>query len=424
MLRDPVALLERGHREHGDVFALKLGPKPAVVLLGPEHHRFFFSETDKRLSIQSAYPYFVRMFDRSFYFFGGAEEYERQRALVLPRFQGRQLASYVDIMAEETRRVRLDLDERGEFDLVDTLGPLVMRIAAHAFLGAGFGSKLGMDFFERFRRFSGGMEAVLPLWLPLPRLIRGRHARDELRQLLGDLLQRRRAEPLAEPDFLQALAEARYADGGEVPDLVLINLILLLVWAGHETTTGHIAWAVIDLLRNPVELDRVLDEQAEVLDGAEAPDLKQVNRLTWLDRALHETERLHPVAFTLARQAAETFEYAGYEIRKGAMVLVAPAVAHRMPEVYPEPDRYLPARYEDDPRGMLGLIGFGGGVHRCLGVHFAYLEMKVILTMLLREYTFELVDRDVQPVPGSKTKWPQRPCRVRYRRRVPAAVAG
>ena len=92
----------------------------------------------------------------------------------------------------------------------------------------------------------------------------------------------------------------------------LVNMILLLTWAGHETTAGHVSWALIDLLQHPEALERVRAEQRAVLDGAVLdgtadPDLKQLGGLSYLDRALHETERLHPVAFTLARSAAETF---------------------------------------------------------------------------------------------------------------------
>ena len=67
-----------------------------------------------------------------------------------------------------------------------------------------------MAFFHRFRRFSGGMEPVLPLWLPIPRLVRARRARDELRRLIGDLIRRRRAEPLDPPDFLQTYRESDF----------------------------------------------------------------------------------------------------------------------------------------------------------------------------------------------------------------------
>lgn len=426
-LRDPIGLLERGYRERGRMFSLRLGPRTAVVLLGPEHHQFFFRETDKRLSIRTAYPFFVRMFDERFYFFAGMDEYQRQRALVVPRFQGKQLAGYVDIMADETEKLIAELGERGEFDLVHTLGPLVMRIAARSFLGEDFSRRMGDEFFAEFRRFSDGMEVVLPLWLPLPRLVRSRRARADLHAKLGALIAERRRSPIDPPDFLQTLVEARYAEsadgeGGEVPVDVLVNLLLLFAWAGHETTTGHISWALIDLLQNPHEIDALRAEQAEQiggdLDGAGLEEYRKLRRIDW---ALHETERLHPVAYILMRSAAVDIEHAGIAIPKDTMVMVAPAVAHRLPEIFPEPDRFLPDRFagQDDPPS---LIGFGGGLHRCLGMHFAYLEMRVVLSLLLARYDFELVDKDLKPVPGPKTKWPASPCRVRYRARQPVST--
>ena len=87
-LRDPLPLLERGYREHGPVFSLRLGTKPAAVLLGPDNNRFFFTQTDKLLSIREGYPFFIKMFHERFYFFAEFEEYLEQRAIVLPRFLG------------------------------------------------------------------------------------------------------------------------------------------------------------------------------------------------------------------------------------------------------------------------------------------------------------------------------------------------
>jgi Cytochrome P450 len=93
-LRDPVAVVERGHRECGEAFALRLGGRNAVVLLGPEANRFFFAETDGLLSIRTRMPFFPRMFDPDFYLFADAEEYRRQRDIVLPRFKGRAPATH------------------------------------------------------------------------------------------------------------------------------------------------------------------------------------------------------------------------------------------------------------------------------------------------------------------------------------------
>ena len=420
-LRDPIPLIERGYRERGPVFSLQLAHRRAVVLIGPENNRFFFSETDKLLSIREGYPFFIKMFHERFYFFAEFEEYLEQRAIIMPRFQGQQMHQYVTTMTNETFALMERLGEKGTFDLIPTLGPLVMHIAAHAFLGHDFRSRLGDQFFSDFRLFSGGMEPVLPLWLPLPKLMRSQKAKRKLHKILGELIQERRRDPVDPPDFLQTLIATRFSDGRPIDDVLIINLILLLAWAGHETTAGHISWGLIDLLQHPAYLASVRDEQAEVLgDGRDLSmtDARQLQRIDW---ALKETERLHPVAFVLMRKAAETFTWQGFHIPQDAMVFVAPTVSHRMPEVFPDPEQYRPERFSperDESRQPHSLIGFGGGVHRCAGVNFAYLEMKIVLSLLLQHYDFTLLDPDPPAVAGAKTKWPASPCRVQYRRRT------
>ena len=419
--RDPTALMERGYHEHGSIFSFQLGPKRAVVLLGPENNRFFFSETDKLLSIRESYPFFIKMFHERFYLFAEFEEYLEQRAIIMPRFQPQQMHQYVATMANETFALMERLGDEGTCDLIPTLGPLVMYIAAHAFLGDDFRRRLGNYFFSDFRQFSGGMEPVLPLWLPLPKLIRSQRAKRKLHKILGELIAERRHNPVDPPDFLQTLIGAHYSDGRPVDDMVIINLILLLVWAGHETTAGHISWGLIDLLQHPAYLQSVRDEQADMLGDGRDLSMTEVRQLRRIEWALKETERLHPVAFVLMRKAAETFTWHGFRIPQGALVFVAPTLSHRMPEVFPDPDRYRPQRFSpehDESRQPHSLIGFGGGVHRCAGVHFAYLEMKIVLSLLLQQYDFTLLDPEPRPVSGTKTKWPASPCRVQYRRRA------
>ena len=420
-LRDPTALIERGYHEHGSVFSLQIGPKRVVILLGPENNRFFFSETDKLLSIREGYPFFLKMFHERFYFFAEFEKYLEQQAMILPRFQPQQMHQYVTTMADETFALMDRLGESGTFDLIPTLGPLVMHIAARAFLGDDFRQHMGSHFFSDFRQFSGGMEPVLPLWLPLPKLIRSQRAKRKFHKILGELIEERRHNPVNPPDFLQTLIGSHYSDGRPLDDGLIINLILLLVWAGHETTAGHISWGLIDLLQHPTYLQSVRDEQAGILGNGRDLAMTQVRQLHRIDWALKETERLHPVAFVLMRKAAKPFAWQGFRIPQDAMVFVAPTLSHRMPEVFPDPDRYRPERFSpehDESRQPHSLIGFGGGIHRCVGVHFAYLEMKIALSLLLQQYDFTLLDPEPHPVRGTKTKWPASPCRVHYRRRA------
>jgi sterol 14-demethylase len=282
-MRSPHALLERGYREKGRVFGLRLGNKKAVVLLGPENNRFFFEQTDKLLSIAEAYPFMVKMFDERLYSFGPQEEYKAQRTVVLPCFQGKKMVNYIGVMAKETRAFLDGLGEQGQFDLTSALGPLVMNVASAAFLGEDFRKALGHEFFGVFRDFSGGLEAVLPLWLPIPRLLRSQRAKRDLHRMVAERIADRRAHPRESEDFLQTLVDAKYPDGRPIPDVLIINLILMLVWAGHETTTGHASWAIVDLLRNPQYFESALAEQREVVGDSEELNLEKVNRLKRLD---------------------------------------------------------------------------------------------------------------------------------------------
>jgi sterol 14-demethylase len=418
--RDPVALLQRGLAEHGRIFSIRLAGRPGVVLLGPENSRFFFEETDKLLSIREAYPFFRKMFHDNVYFFADPPEYKEQRKILIPPFQGKKLAEYITSMKKEVGLFCEKLGDSGEFDIAPTFAQLIMDINASSLLGTDCREELGPSFLPEFHKFRQGTEFVFPLWFPIPRLLRSQQAKKRLHRMLADMLARRRAAPVEPADFIQRLAETRYSDGQVVPDLILINMILVLLWAGYETTTGQLSWALIELLRNPDYLRSVVAQQDDLFADGSDLRLETVARLERLKWGVDESMRLNPMAFMLMRLAAEDFELAGYHIRKGTLVLASPAVSQRLPDVFSEPDSFDPERFSPEraeDRDWYNTIGFGGGLHRCVGMHFAGLAMKVVIGSLLAKYDLELLDPNPQKGGGAKPRWPVSPCRIRYRLR-------
>ena len=417
--RDPERLVRHGYETLGSPFALRFGGRNVAVLLGPDHQRIFFEATDKLLSLRGAYPFFIPMFDDKTYFLADDAEYKEQRTISLPAFSPQKMEGYVDAMVSEVEAWMDELGDEGEMDLVDSVGPIVMWIAARAFLGDAFRQNLAKEFFRTFRNFSAGLEAVLPLWLPLAKYRRRDLARAQAHAMIDREIGARRAHPEAYDDFLTVLVRAQYSNGDPLPDSVIRNLVMVFVWAGHETTVGHTAWAIIQLLQHPDDYARVLAELA-ALPAKEPPALHHLKRAKHLEWALKETERMRPVAHVLMRIAKKPLRVGDFEIPEGWFVMSSPAVGHRLGDVFANPERYDPQRFSPEraeDRRPYSLIGFGGSTHRCLGVNFAYLEMKVILALLMRRYSLELVDRDPQPIAGAGTKWPERPCRVRYARR-------
>src|SRR5258706_903411 len=161
--RDPERLLRHGYDKLGSPFSLRFAGRDVAVLLGPEHQRIFFEATDKLLRIRGAYPFLVPMFDDKTYFLAEEDEYKEQRAISLPAFSGQKMEGYVGQMVAEVEAWMDELGDEGEMDLIESVGPVVMWIAARPFLGEAFRQKLAKEVFFTFRDFSAGLEAGLAL---------------------------------------------------------------------------------------------------------------------------------------------------------------------------------------------------------------------------------------------------------------------
>jgi sterol 14alpha-demethylase len=403
-MRHHVAVFERGYREHGPVFAVQLGPQRGVVLVGPDYHRFFFSEVDGLLSVPELYEFVVPMFGEVVLAVRDGDERRRQVALMQSAFRGRRLEGYTRSMAGEVDGWMSQLGREGTFDLWDAAETISMNIAATALIGPEVRARIG-EFRPLLVDLARGMEFVLPPNLPLPRFRRRDRARALLTEMIAPVIAERRRRPGHHADFLQTLADDPELAGA---DEQVVGMALCALFTGYITTAAQMAWALVLLLQHPRYLTTVVEE----LDGGGR------DRLDW---ALKEAVRMRPVMSHYARTNARDYTLDGYRIPGGWLTMLCPAVAHRLPEVFSDPDRYDPERFgpgREEHRGHpYALIGFSGGFYRCPGKGFGTAEMRVALGMLLGRYTLELEDPDPAPAFDLGIIRPASPCRVRYARR-------
>ncbi|GFJ81525.1 cytochrome P450 [Phytohabitans houttuyneae] len=364
--RDPVALVRTGNRVHGPVFSLKLGPKRAAVVVGPQESRDVIALPESTLAVRPVYQWVKPMFGDVMQ----AAEYERyvaQRTALLPAFQGRNYTAYVESMAAEIDEWLGKLGTEGTIDAARDIEALSFRIALRLFLGADFRNRNGAEFHALFLDVAAGMELFLPANLPIPRLIRRDRARRKLFALLKPHLDAVRSDPDRERyGFLAHVVAGVDQDGHRFDDDTIMGLILILVYAAYETTAAQLAWTLILLLQNPEHLKLV---EAEI-DGVvgtdrQVPDLAALRRLDYLYRCQLEAHRLRPVTTMLTRETMTPFEVGGWTVPAGWQTMFCPPVTHRVPELYPEPDLFDPDRFTGsrDPGGRAagGLLNLGGG---------------------------------------------------------------
>ena len=196
-------------------------------------------------------------------------------------------------------------------------------------------------------------------------------------------------------------------------DRELRDELMTLLVAGHETTATALSWAIELLSRHPEELERL---EASVAEGEE----------DYLDAVIKETLRLRPVIALVLRKLVEPLEIGGRLLPAGVSMAPSIYLAHRNPEIYPEPERFRPERFLEEPHETGGAsappaapprtytwIPFGGGVRRCLGAAFAEFEMAVVLKELIARRRIRPVgDRPEHSVRSTITNVPNRGAEV------------
>lgn len=216
---------------------------------------------------------------------------------------------------------------------------------------------------------------------------------EEVRQRIQQKIDERRAGK-PKDDLLQMLLDARYEDSGEpMADKKVIDEIMILFAAGHETSANALAWTVWLLLRHPDELAKVKAE-ITVASAAGPIDFEGVRRLPYLTQVIEESMRLYPPAWITDRVALDADNYGGLDIAQGTVIGLFIYGLHRNPKYWKDPDAFRPGRMaaaEKKARHPMAFLPFGGGPRLCIGNHFAMLEMQLLMVELLSRFELELL---------------------------------
>lgn len=419
--RDHLGVFMRAYQQYGPIFCMRLGPMKGVVLIGPKYHEFYFREVDRTLSVPELYKFTIPMFGELLMAATDTDRRRKHVSLLQSAFQGGRLAHYTGVMAEETEVWLDSLGERGEFELWDTFEPLVMRIVASALMGPEIRARIN-EFRPLLVDLALGMEFILPPNLPLPRFFRRDRARRLLTEMFRPVLAERRRNPGKYSDFLQTIVDD--ADIRAEGDDVQVGMALATIFTGYITTGAQACWTLVQLLRHPDYLRSVVNEvdaaRAES-DGCSHSMFPVGARLPRLEWAFKESVRLCPVMSHYARTNAVEYELDGYRIPKGWLTMLCPGVAHRLPEIFTEPERYDPERFApdraEDKKQPHALIGFSGGFYRCPGQAFGTNEVKVLLSALLSRYTLTPLAADPKPSFDMGVTRPGSACHIHYERR-------
>lgn len=419
---DPIGLFERVRAECGDIGRFRLADKDVVLVSGRAAQEQFFRAPDSTLDQAAAYPFMTPIFGKGVVFDASPEE--RQQMLKNQALRGDMMRGHAATIEAEINRMVAAWGDEGEIDLLDWFAELTIYTTSACLIGKPFREELDSSFARHYHELERGTDALAYVdpYLDIESFRRRDAARERLVELVQGIIDRRRARgtvPKEERDLLDVLISI------EMSADYITGIFISIMFAGHHTSSGTAAWALIELMRHPAVMTGVVAELDELYaDGSEV-SFQALRSIPLLEAALKETLRLHPPLIILMRVVQEELQLAGHRIPPGAVVAASPRVSNRIPEDFPDPDAFDPGRYVDprqeDLQNRWTWIPFGAGKHRCVGNAFAMMQLKAIFSVLLRDYEFE----PAQPPASYRDDVSkmviqlEQPCRVRYRRRSP-----
>jgi cytochrome P450 len=422
-VRDPLPILLPLYQEYGPIFSARVFHGRVVFMLGPAANHFVtVSNADKFHWRTGSMGDLIPLLGDGLLTIDG-DYHRRARRIMLPAFHRERIAAAHDTMVEETLQALDDWQDGEVLDLYHWARRLTLRVAMRALFGLdpdeqGKGAQAAIEF-ERALSFYGTDFAVRIMRGPRTPWSRMQAARRALDQIVYAEIERRRKQPDPErTDVLSMLAEATDAEDGSR----LSNREV-------RTSTSTISFMLYELARHPAALAKLLDEQDRVLGDRmpTAAELMSGETFPELEMVLDETLRLYPAAWVGPRRAVESFEFGGHEVPAGAYVNYSSWASHRLPDVWPEPEAFVPERFAPEAKAKLpkgAYIPFGGGSRTCIGMRFGQLEIKTIVTLLLQRYRLELVPGRTMTVRQMPTLSPREPLQMTVRERgVPAGLA-
>jgi cytochrome P450 len=389
--------------------------KPMVMLQGPEAAGTVLVNRDKAFANGPAWSYFIGPFFNRDIMLLDFEEHLHHRRIMQQAFNKPRLRTYMQAMAPSIAQ-GVDAWRPGDrFKVYDHVKQLTLDLATDVFMGVELeraeADRINGKFIDAVRAGTAYVRFDVPLpWL---RWHRGLKARKVLEKFFYEHLPAKREN--GGDDLFAALCEAQTDDGDKFTDEDVVNHMIFALMAAHDTTTITMTTMSYYLAKNPEWQERLREESLAL--GKEMLDFDDLEKLPSYDLVIKEALRLVSPVPALPRRTVKDTEVMGYHIPKDTFVVVPTLTNHYLEDFWPEPHKFDPERFaperREDKVHQYAWEPFGGGVHKCIGLHFAGMQIKSVLHQVLQRYRWSVPDDyewplDTTSLPSPKDGLPVR----------------
>ena len=386
--------------ELGDVTFLKLGGKPTYFLNHPDLIRDLLVTNNSKFIKGRALQRSKKLLGEGLLTSEGAAHL-RQRRMISPAFHREKIRTYAEAMTEYAAKMAGEWNEGEVRDIDREMMRLTLQIVGKTLFGA--------NVVDEANEVGAALTAIIEMFnylllpfsellekLPFPQSNRFNRSKETLDKVIYGIINERRKSGEDKGDLLSMLLMAQdETDGAAMTDEQVRDECLTLFLAGHETTANALTWTFYLLSQNAEKLEKLNEELERVLPNGKIPSIEDLPNLKYTESVLAESMRLFPPAWAIGRLAIEEHQFGGYEVPKGALVLLSPYITHRDARFWENADEFIPERWEKlsvkEAGNKFIYFPFSKGVRSCIGESFAWTEGILLIATLLRKWNLKLM---------------------------------
>lgn len=394
ILKNPLPFHHENFEKKGDTFRLKLGFGKSVIFSRDAGFAQYALQKNQKNFTKSP----IQTKDLSKYVGFGlltseGELWQKQRKLIQPAFHKKQLINLLETIQKAIKAELVKIQTGKPIDIFPVFNDLAFQTVVKSL----FSSEVNQKEINKLQQITESAQQMLVKelrqpylgwWFKLSWKIKKHISEtDEAREILKKLVNERRNSGKREDDLLDMLLEARYENGSAMEEDQLIDEILILFTAGHETTSNALTFICELLARNPQIQEKLFSEITEAKKNSETL-MDFIKNCPFTKNVIEESLRLYPPAYFIDRVNIEEDEFNGMKIPKNSSLLFSLLEIHTNPTNWDEPQKFKPERFSDvTPNHFSGqYFPFGAGPRMCIGNNFAMYEMVLAIAEIIEKY--------------------------------------
>jgi cytochrome P450 len=387
--RDINGLIVKCWKKYGDVFKIRVLGENIIGMAGADANKLILQEEQDAFLSKEGWNFIIGDLFKDAIMLSDGEQHSRYRRIMQTAFHKQPMIGYLEVIEQEVQEY-LDHEipiKKGKLITYPAMVRLTMKIAGRLFFGVEFSEK----HLDAIMEVTIASMSPIHLDIPYTTYGKGMEARRMLAKYYASHIKKNRENP--GDDMFSQMCIAKSENGEMFSDEEIINQMIFVMMASHDTTTSTLSSMIYETAKHPEWQERMRAESRQFyaegpLDYGRLKDFKEIGMV------LNECLRLHPALVVLPRYAAKDFVFKGYHIPKGSRVAISTYATHIDPRVYPDPLRFDPLRFSDEraehKKTPFSFIPFGAGRHICIGKYFAEMEAKIVMSHFVKRFKWSV----------------------------------